>query len=252
MAATALWLGCAPPPEVDPDAGVPPGGPHVVEVDPPRGTFSVPLDKVIRITFSDHLDSRSVSRSHFKLFSGPVSLFISTYYDPVRHQLVVWASKSMRKRVAWVLTMEEGVLGMDDAPVVPASITRFRTGEKESGEKPYASPSFENDILPIFKKHCVSCHGEQAGPPLAGLRLDSDTAIIETAIGVNADGWPESYRIAPTRPGESYILYKVIGDERTAGMRMPRTHDLNESAPMISMSEQEALSDWIAAGASFY
>ncbi len=252
VAATALWLGCAPPEEVAPDAGIEPGGPFVTAVDPPRGSFNVPVDKVIRVTFSDHLDSHSVARSNFKLFSGPINLWISTYYDPVRRQLVVWASKAMRKRVAWVLAMEEGVLGMDAVPIVPGSVTRFRTGNAESDEKPYNTPSFKEEILPIFKKHCASCHGEWAGQQLAGLRLDSDTGIIETAVGVHADGWPEWYRIAPSRPGESYILYKLIGDEHAEGMRMPRTQDLNESAPMLSMSELEALSDWIAAGASFY
>ncbi len=253
IAAALLGISaCAPPPKNDPDAGVPPGGPQSIDVDPAFGMYNIPIDKIIRVTFSDHLDSRQFDQSMFDLYSGSLSLWVMSFYDPVRRQLVAWPSKSMRKRMAWVLAINEGLVGIDGEPVAPAVLTRFRTGDLATEESPYAVQSFSDDILPIFERSCASCHGGRSTDALAGLRLDSIQAIHETAVGRESQGWPGWDLIAPSSPGGSYLLYKIIGDKRIAGMRMPRTLDLNESSSPLPLAEQKALSDWIASGVTFY
>ncbi len=251
-AALVVLSACAPPPKIDPDAGVLPGGPYSIEVDPAFGMYNIPIDKVIRVTFSDHLDSRKFDQGMFNLYSGPLSLWVMSFYDPVRRQLVAWPSKSMRKRMAWVLAINEGLVGVGGQPVAPAVLTRFRTGDFATEESPYTVQSFSDDIMPIFEKSCVSCHGGRSTDALAGLGLDSIQAIHETAVGRESQGWPGWELIAPSNPGGSYLLYKIIGDERIAGMRMPRTQDLNESNSPLPLAEQKALADWIASGVTFY
>ncbi|MCP4601289.1 MAG: hypothetical protein GY847_12325 [Proteobacteria bacterium] len=246
------WMNCAPPPEVAPDAGIPPGGPYPLTVDPPRGSDDVFIDKVIRITFSDHLDSRSFRQSRFNLSSGPLGLWVRFYYDPVRENLVVWPSKSMRGDVTWVLTIDEGIAGLDGKLVIPRELARFRTGKEKGDNNPYDPPSFTYKVAPIFEKHCNFCHGGRAEESLAGLRLDSKEAIGETAIGVESQGWPGFNRVTSSSPGQSYLLFKIIGDKRISGMRMPRSKNMDQPGPLLPRSDQETLADWIASGASFF
>ncbi len=247
----AGWLSCAPPVENDQDAAVPLGGPYIVTVDPHQGANNVYLDKVFRVTLSDHIDVKTINQNSISLFSGPIKLWTMAFYDPVRRQLVVWSTRSMRKQAIWVLNIEKGVTGIDDSPVVSGPATSFRTGVQLGQEVPFARPSFSSEIMPVFQKHCSSCHSGQTDEGIASLRLDSVEAIKETALNVKAGGWPGWNRITPEHPGESYLLYKVSGDERIAGTRMPLAQNMDGPAQSLSQSEMEALSDWIVSGVPF-
>lgn len=248
VASAVIGAACAPPAEVDPDAAVP-EGPHPVAVDPSPGDFLVPTDKVIRIEFSDHLSGRSVSRYRFALYSGPIDLWVMSYYDPVRRQLVVWPSAAMRANAVWVLELDEGLTGLDGSPVAPGPVTHFTTGASGGDNLPFPALTFAQDIEPIFNASCASCHG--GGDALAGVDLDSAEGVQATTLGVTAEGWPEWKRIVPGRPGESYLLYKIIGDERIAGAPMPRAFD--DAAPtQLHPAEQQLIADWIAGGAAFF
>jgi hypothetical protein len=251
-AASGGWLGCAPPPEMDPDAGVPPGGPEPTNVEPGWGAENVFVDKVIRVTFSDHLDSRSFKQSRVDLYSGSISKWTMSYYDPVRSQMVVWPSSNMLKSVYWVLALDEGITGIDGKPVAPQAVAYFKTGEQEGDNEPFAHRSFSAEVEPIFDRRCISCHGGKPGQGYADLRLDSEEAILSTAVGVKSSGWADWDIIAPARPGESYLLYKIIDDERIAGTSMPRAADLDGPAEPLTKTEQETLADWIVGGALFF
>lgn len=249
-AAACSWLAicCAPPPEKDPDAAVPPG-PHPIGVDPEVGAVDVPIDKVIRVQFSDHLDGTSVKRDRFKLYSGPLNLWVMSYYDPVRGRLSVWPSSSMWKNATWVLEIGAGLYGIDGYQVDNGVVTEFRTGEEGGDNQPFPFLSYETDIKPIFDARCASCHNDDG---VAGLSLASAESVAATALGVPSTGWPEWKRITASRPGESYLLYKIIGDERIAGAPMPRSFDDDGQAPPLPVKQQEAIADWIAGGAAFF
>jgi hypothetical protein len=252
--AAAVWAlvalgGCAPPPEEDPDAAVPPG-PHPVWSDPANGDTDVLIDKVIRVGMSDHLDGRSVRRNRFKLYSGPLAMWVMVQYDPVRQRLSVWPSVSMWKNTTWGLELLDGLAGLDGSPVTPVVVTEFRTGAASGDNQPFPFLNYEEHVKPVFDARCASCHGGTG--PVADLDLASADGIGDTALGVSSTGWPEWKRITASRPGESYLLYKIIGDERIVGAPMPRSWDESAPATPLPLEDQQAVADWIASGTAFF
>jgi hypothetical protein len=249
VAWVCAFAGCAPPPVADPDAAVPPG-PHPVSADPETGATDVPVDKVIRVGFSDHVDGHSVRRSRFKLYSGPLSLWVMAYYDPVRQRLSVWPSAPMWKNSNWGLELLEGLTGLDGSPVEPVLVTEFRTGAGGGDNLPFPALNYEEFVKPVFDAHCATCHGGIG--PMAELDLSSADGIATTTLGVGSTGWPTWNRITAARPGESYLLYKIIGDERITGAPMPRAWDESEPAAPLHVEDQRAVVDWIASGTAFF
>ncbi|MDJ0766434.1 MAG: hypothetical protein QNJ97_25895 [Myxococcota bacterium] len=220
--------------------------------DPMNGQTNVFKDKVIRITFSDHLDSRSLNVDRIDLYSGPVNLYTNAFYDPIRSQLITWPSATMRGSAIWIFEIEEGIVGIDGLPVAPGVIMHFKTGEEKGDNTPYIRRSFNSEILPIFKQHCGQCHGGSQGEGFSELQLDTLEGIGDTAIAVHSQQWTGWQRISPYRPGRSYLLYKLIGDARIGGTPMPRALDFDGAADPIPLEDQIALSDWIATGAPFF
>ncbi|MBW2278534.1 MAG: hypothetical protein JRF63_13655 [Deltaproteobacteria bacterium] len=209
----------------------------------------MPFDKVIRVEFSDHLDGNSVKRDRFKLFSGPLNLWVMSYYDPVRGQLSVWPSASMWKNATWVLEISPGLRGLDGLPVEPVVVAEFRTGEEGGDNQPFPFLDYQQHLKPIFDGRCASCHNDEG---VAGISLSSAESVAATALGVPSTGWPEWNLITASRPGESYLIYKIIGDERISGQPMPRSWDGKSPALPLHIEEQEAIVDWIAGGAAFF
>lgn len=238
-------MGCAPPDEVDPDAALPPG-PYPVSVDPVGGEMGVFIDKVLRTEFSDHIDGHGIASSAFRLGSGPVSMWVMSYYDPVRRKLVVWPSSFMRKNADWVFELKEGLTDLEGNPVEPGIVTSFRTGEEAGDDMPFPWLYYDHDVAPIFAARCASCHG--GASPMAGLSLENVDGTWQTAVGAPADGWTGWDRIVSSRPGESYLVYKIIGDHRIVGKQMPRILFDGEQAQPLSDEEMEVVSDWIASG----
>ena len=238
-------IGCAPPYKVDPDAAPPPG-PYPVNADPVEGEAGVFIDKVLRTEFSDHIDGHGIKRSVFRLGSGPVSMWVMSYYDPVRGKLVVWPSSLLRKNAVWVFELKEGLTGLEGNPVEPGIITSFRTGAETGDNMPFPWTYYDNDVEHIFNARCASCHG--GASPIVGLSLENVGGIWQTAVNVPADGWLGWDRIVPSRPGESYLVYKIIGDRRIVGKQMPRILMEGEQTQPLSQKEMETISDWIASG----
>jgi hypothetical protein len=238
--------------DADQDASVPLGGPFPIRVDPAPDSTDTPIDKVLRITFSAHLDSRGLRSSNLSLTSGPVQRYLFFYYDPISRQLVAWPALDLRQGTAWTLEIKEGTLGLDGSPARTGVVTRFSSSFEASGDKPFNAPSFNTDVKPIFQKYCISCHGSPREKAIGGLMLDSEAGIRDTAISEFAEGWPGWRLIAPSLPGQSYLLYKINDYAGVSGMGMPRDPDMEQAKTGLTVSEQQVLSDWIVSGATFF
>jgi hypothetical protein len=245
LAAALPVCACAPPAS-EIDAG-PVDAPEILAVDPPDGSVGVEINPIIRFQTSEHLDDRTVDGASFELYSGPISMWLLAYYDPIRRRVSVWPSSELRVNADWVLEAGDGIRDLEGEPLAAGAITRFTTGEDEGEDVPFPELRYDPDIRPTFEARCASCHG--GGSPLAGLALDSPQSVIGTAIGVASRGRPSFDRISPAHPGRSYLAYKLLGDGTAAGLRMPCSFDENAPAQALEQAELEAISDWIAGGA---
>jgi mono/diheme cytochrome c family protein len=246
LAAALPLPACAPPAE-EPDAGLP-DGPTVLWVEPADGATDVAINPIVRVGVSDHLDDRTVSGGAFKLYSGPLSYWMMAYYDPVARRVVAWPSSKLRENAEWVFEAQAGIEARDGGPLAAGRLTGFRTGAATGDDQPFAAAEYLGDIAPIFGSRCASCHGGAA--PIAGLALDTAAGVVDTALGIPSDGDAEMDRVTPARPGQSFLIYKIIDDAPVSGDRMPRSFDEDAPAAPLSPDEQQIISDWIAGGAA--
>ena len=93
---------------------------------------------------------------------------------------------------------------------------------------------FATDIRPILEQHCISCHG--AKKQEGGLRLDQRAAALR-----GGDNYAPA--IVP-RSAETSPLWQFVSRE-DADLKMP------PKGPQLSVTEQQALKDWIDAGAGW-
>jgi WD40 repeat protein len=92
-----------------------------------------------------------------------------------------------------------------------------------------AEVSFQHDVWPIFKRHCIGCHSELKKK--GGLRLDDAAALIK--------GGKNGPLFVAGKPDDSLLIDQVTGDEP----EMPQN-----DAP-LSRAKVKVLTDWIAQGA---
>ncbi len=119
---------------------------------------------------------------------------------------------------------------MGFAPLTPRQIARIRAwiGQGASTRK----ISFADDVLPIFRAHCSSCHSGAA--PKAGLNLMSGAGI--------ARGGPSGKLTVPGEPNRSLLVRRLMGLD--GKQRMPMGFiPLNDS-------QMSAIRAWIEHGAS--
>src|SRR5690349_11061652 len=91
---------------------------------------------------------------------------------------------------------------------------------------------FSRDIQPIFKQHCVECHGPSQ--QMRALRLDRRRDALPNRVGANGA------RIVPGDTGKSTLYRRISGTE--SGTRMP------PSGP-LKPEEIKLIGAWIDQGA---
>ncbi len=253
VCASALFFGCKAPstPDYDaPDAAPPENAPVVVSVVPEDGDMDVNRRPVIHVGFDRQLDAKTIETYSYSLHSGDSGRWLTSYYDPFKKEIVVWPAGYLLRQSTWVFELKKGMTDQAGIPVTPKVVTSFRTGDDLIYETPYHTRSFKKDIVPILETYCTSCHG--GAEPLAGLKLDSEDGISTTAIGRPSSGRQNWDLIVPTRPGLSYLLYKLIDDDFAPGMTMPRSLDDKDPKTVLSEQDKDALVDWITLGAVFF
>ena len=89
--------------------------------------------------------------------------------------------------------------------------------------------SFEREVWPIFRRHCVACHAE--GKAKGGLRMD-------TADGLTKGGETGALFVSG-KPDESLLISQVSGEKP----------EMPEKEPPLSAQKVKILREWIAQGA---
>ena len=92
-----------------------------------------------------------------------------------------------------------------------------------------ADVSYQRDVWPIFKRHCLGCHTE--GKAKGGLRLDDIAALKK--------GGKHGALFVAGKPDKSLLLKQVTGDPP----------EMPENEPPLTAAKVKVLRDWIAQGA---
>src|SRR4051794_34847870 len=93
---------------------------------------------------------------------------------------------------------------------------------------------FGRDVQPLFKEHCISCHGP--AQQMNGFRLDQRRYALPNRVGANGS------RIVPGNSEGSRLYQKIVGT--ADGTRMPPTGPLSEQDTRI-------IKTWIDEGAAW-
>lgn len=118
---------------------------------------------------------------------------------------------------------------------VDAKIQRAKDSlASDDDDKLAHQPSmFQDQVLPILRKHCFRCHGDQDEE--GGLRLTSREAMLSGGDSGEA-------AIVPGDPHRGELLARIMSDDE--GERMPPSTKLNAE-------ELATLTDWISGGAAW-
>lgn len=92
-----------------------------------------------------------------------------------------------------------------------------------------ATVSYERDVWPIFKRHCLGCHTD--GKAKGGLRLDDIAALKK--------GGKHGALFVAGKPDKSLLVQQVTGDPP----------EMPENEPPLTAEKVKILRDWIAQGA---
>jgi mono/diheme cytochrome c family protein len=114
--------------------------------------------------------------------------------------------------------------------------------EKAAQEAQAAAQALHKDLETaagaVFETSCMPCHsGDQ---PADGLSLEATTFVAAT-VGIAGSELDTLALVEPGRPDRSYLMMKVMGDERIKGARMPK------GAEPLTAEQLKVLNDWIAA-----
>lgn len=92
-----------------------------------------------------------------------------------------------------------------------------------------AEVSFQKEVWPIFKRHCVACHSDKKAK--GGLRMDQVAALLK--------GGETGALFKAGHPDESLLISQVSGEKP----------EMPENEPPLSAAKVRLLRDWVAQGA---
>ena len=222
MATCALLAGCDQGHQDDStQTQVPPASVHVVASNVCPGQPGISPSGRIELAFDRLILPMSVTRQTFILTDKRGnSLTPQVAYDPVARIVTLTPTAPLEGAQVYQVFIASpggaadpnGLRAIDGATLDPAQPIACNPSQTQasltfmvdaSASAPSAPPSvdFCRDIQPIFANKCLgsNCHG--GALPAAGLELDSNTAIVQTAVGRVAQGSNTGPRAASQPPG---------------------------------------------------
>jgi hypothetical protein len=133
-----------------------------------------------------------------------------------------------------------------------------------STSSPSAPPTFEGDVLPIFRFSCAfsSCHGDPSGHPRVFLGAQdgsgSATTVLANIARKPSVELPSMPYVTPGDPANSYLLHKIDGDQATLDAHCTPNTDLGtkqgcgvsmpQGLPLLDAAKRDVVRAWIAGG----
>ena len=212
---------------------------------------NVPRDVRIELSFNQPLDPLSLERTDISIKSGELTVGGRTKYDLLRRTLTFEPSSNLRGNLWYKFVLKNPPYSIMGTASRQEEINMlFRTGEELSGEYPPAPApvDFESEIYPAFTANCA-CHSQVN--PLLDVQFIFNTPeeFLHGAVATDSKEWQNWQIISPGSHEKSYLMYKLLGDERLGlptitGERMP-------PPPLAALAEDtiETVKNWIEQGA---
>ncbi|MFH1436730.1 MAG: Ig-like domain-containing protein [Pseudomonadota bacterium] len=221
----------------------------------------VPINMKVKLTFNQPLDPGSLADTEITLESGGLTIGGRKKYDLMSRTLAFEPQASMRSNLWYKFVLKNAPFSiMGTSPQQDEINILFKTGDRISDDDPPAPPivDFETGIYPVLSSSNCRCHA--TFHPMMGAQFvfAAPGEFLEGAVATESREWSTWKIIDPGRPEKSYLMYKLLGDERLGlptitGERMPpggleddeRYGDLRQ----VPIETIETIGTWINQGA---
>ena len=221
----------------------------------------VPRNMKVKLTFNQPLDPGSLSDTEITLESGGLTIGGKKKYDLMSRTLTFEPQANLRSNLWYQFILKKAPFSiMGTSPAQDEITITFKTGDHMSDDDPPAPPivDFETGIYPVLSSSNCRCHGRIH--PMMGIQFVYPEAgeFLEGAVATESREWSTWKIIDPGRPEKSYLMYKLLGDDRLGlptitGERMPpkgleddeRYGDLRQ----VPIETIETIGTWINQGA---
>ncbi|MBW2262885.1 MAG: Ig-like domain-containing protein [Deltaproteobacteria bacterium] len=218
----------------------------VTSINVEEGETGLPRNVSIEVTFNQPLDPASLSEADMSLTSGALSSAANIRYDALSRTLIYDPRYDLREDLWYTFAIETfplsimgTVYGGDPVQV------RFRTGTDTSPVSPRPGVAFEDDVWPILSG--CSCHDVETRFMDYVIVYDAPEEFLERSVSTPSREWNDWLVVDPGHHESSYILYKLLGDDRL-GMPTIMGEVMPPGAP-LPMQDLETIRDWIEQGA---
>jgi hypothetical protein len=212
---------------------------------------NVPLDIRVRLVFNQPLDPVSLDATEITLESGALVVQGRKKYDLMTRALTFEPNATLRPNLWYTYRLVHPPYSiMGSAPADDEIALLFRTGD-ETGDDPPPDPpmvDFGTTLFPVFSGNCY-CHSQVN--PLLGAQFSFETPgeFLHGAVAVESKEWRNWQIIHPGSHEKSYLMYKLLGDDRLGfptitGETMPPLPD-----PPLPIDTIGTIKTWIEQGA---
>jgi hypothetical protein len=218
----------------------------VSSVSVEEGQTGVPRNASIQVTFNQPLDPASLSDARMSLTSGALSTAANVRYDALSRTLIYDPRWDLRAELWYTFTIEAFPLSIMGTSYRGEDVEiRFRTGTDTVPETTRPAVTFEEDVWPILSG-CF-CHDEETRFMDYVIVYPTPDEFLEHSVSTASREWNDWLVVDPGHHESSYLLYKLLGDERL-GMPTIMGEVMPPGAP-LPVEDLETVRDWIEQGA---
>lgn len=213
--------------------------------------LDVARNTTIRLVFNQPLDPESLDDTEIIIESGNLKMHGRKKYDLLTRTLTFEPNSDLRANLWYKFVLKKHPLSiMGTRPDQEEINILFKTGSYLSEEEPPPETvNFEEEIFPLFGLANCFCHS--SFNPMMGAQFIYETPreFLSSAVATESKEWKNWIIINPGRHEKSYMMYKLLGDDRLGlptitGERMP-------PPPLqpLDFEAVEKIKDWIEQGA---
>jgi hypothetical protein len=220
---------------------------RIESVNVAEGETGLPLNVTIDVRFNQPLDPSSLDRASLSLSSGELDVAADVRFDALTRTLSFDPRSELRPDLYYEFEMDGFPLSIMGTSYQGEPLRiRFRTGTGTVPELPQRGVDFGADVWPIIGEGGCGCHGESARA-MEFVVHDEPDEFLARSVGTESREWPGWLIVDPGRHESSYLLFKLLGDERL-GMPTIMGEVMPPGEP-LSPEEIALVKDWIEQGA---